>query len=533
MSQFSIQMHDRTFQAPLTIPDLRYTVERYSHAAIGGPRRGVVGVQGDVRAVWEMLEWLRSPVNILDRRKSVVWWGYLNGVEIQVDAVRVRATLDLMANRIAIAYAHVEPGSETVGTRATTAWLQDDDSAGVYGTKELLSALGSATSDQAETAQEWLLESLRYPVPEIEILGLAQKLSKNNQGSGTLLLRGWWDTLDWRYYSQSAGKEANETDGVGTQDLGRITANQRVAQSFQLVGSGWEAASVVVKVRKVGAPTDDLTVDLCADASGAPGTVLVSSTLAAASISTSMNWYTFKFAPLISGGFQYLQPSTTYWLVVRRTGAVDNDNYYNVDVEEGLNYPRGVLRLWDGSTWSARTPDADLNFQVLGGRETTKQIEDIVAACGQFITGVVIENHSNIITNQYRRGDNTALFEIKELLRSGSNYPKRLLASINHNRELVVKAEPEQEPSHIEIYIKRNGTIENQWGDPFYAATCPVGAWALLKDVIPSSLDLGRMADPSVIFIEEAEYDARRNLYTPHARRQETAYSLASKIVEG
>lgn|GEM_PF-474195 len=537
-SNFSFRMLDRSFQTPLTIPDLDYTVEKYGQAAIGGPRRATVGVQGEERALWELLEWLRAPVEILDRRKDTVWWGYLDGVELAIGAIRVRVTLDGMANRVAVAYAFVEPGSETVGTRATTAWVQDDDSLSTYGTREVLAQLSSATVAQAETARAALLEMLRYPQPQIEVqrallAGGKKTVAKTAGGSGKLLLRGWWDTLDWKYYAQNAGKEAHEADGNGTQDLGRISGNQRAAQSFQLVGSGWEAAAVKVKIRKQGTPTDDMIVELCADSSGVPGTVLVSSSAAAAVIPTSMNWLTFNFAPLIGGGYQFMQPSTTYWLVVRRAGSVNNDHYYVVDVDEGLAYPRGVMRLYNGSSWVARVPDADMNFQVLGGRETTLQIEDIVTTNGQFITGIVVEDRSNVISNQYRRGDTTALFEIIELLRSGNNTGRRLLARINRNRELVVSLEPERDSYNAQIYIKRDGSVENQWGDPYYAATCPVGQWALLKDVIPSSLDLGRMADPSMLFIEEAEYDAERDVYTPWARGQDSARSLASRILEG
>jgi hypothetical protein len=537
-SNFSLRMLDRSFQTPLTIPDLAYTAEKYSQAAIGGPRRATVGVQGEERALWELLEWLRAPVEILDRRKDAVWWGYLDGVEVAIGAIRVRVTLDGMANRVAVAYAFVEPGSESAGARATTAWAQDDDSLATYGTREVLAQLGSATVDQAETAREALLEMMRYPQPQIEVqrallAGGKKSVSKTMGGSGKLHLRGWWNTLDWKYFAQTAGKEAHEADGNGTQDLGRVGGNQRAAQGYQLVGSGWEAAAVKIKIRKQGAPSDDVIVELCADSSGTPGTVLVSSSAAATSIPVTMNWHTFNFAPLMGGGYQILQPSTTYWLVVRRSGAVNNDNYYVVDVDEGLAYPRGVMRLYNGSGWVARDPDADMNFQVLGGRETTLQIEDIVTANGQFITGVVIEERSNLISNQYRRGDTTALYEIEELLRSGNNYGRRLLARINRNRELVVSLEPERDSYNAQIYIKRDGAVENQWGDPYYAATCPVGQWALLKDVIPSSLDLGRMADPSMLFIEEAEYDAQRDIYTPWARGQETTRSIATRIVEG
>lgn len=526
---FTVQIYDRAFQIPLTVPDLVFTVERYSHSAIGGPRAATIQVSGQARGLWDLLEWLRAPVEIYDARRTMVWWGYLNAVEVSIDAVRVRVGLDGMSNRVAVAYAHVEAGSETAGTRATTAWQQDDDSAATYGVKEMLAQIGSASGDQASAARDALLEDFHFPTAEVHILPGQAAID-----SAVLHLRGWWDTLNWRYYSQLAGKEAYEGDGVGTQDAGRTSANQRIGQSFQLASAGgWEAAAVTLKLRKVGLPVDEVVIELCADAGGVPGGVLTSISAGAAGVPTSLNQYTFNFAPLAGGGFYFLQPGTIYWLVVRRSGAINNDHYYQVDVDEGLGYLRGALRLWNGSSWIARSPDADLNFQVLGGRETTLQIADIVAASGQFLTGTLIEERSNMISNPYRRGDNTALYEIEELLRSGTVGGRRLLAQINRNREVVVWAEPQRDAYSAEVFIKRDGKIENRWGDPYYATLCPVGVWALLKDVLPSNLDLGRLADPTLIFIEEAEFDALRGMYVPTARGQQSPHELASKLVEG
>ncbi|MEW6650432.1 MAG: choice-of-anchor R domain-containing protein [Chloroflexota bacterium] len=529
MSEFSVQIFDRSGEMPLTIADVSFEVQRYSFSAIGGPRQATVTVNGASRALWDLIEWLRAPVEIYDRRQSAVWWGYLAGVELNSEAIRVKVTLDGMANRAAVAYAHVEVGSESAGVRATTAWQQNDDSAAIYGIKELLAQIGTASGEQATAARDALLADKHYPVVEVEILPRT-----GGTDDAILHLRGWWETLGWRYYSQLAGKEAHEADGAGVQDMGRTSANQRVGQGIQLASAaGWEAAAARVKLRKVGSPTDTVIVDVCANAGGLPGGVLVSGSAEAANISTTIGWHTFNFAALPGGGFQFLQPGTTYWLVVKRSGAVSNDHYYQVDVDEGLAYARGVMRLWNGSAWVSRAPDADLNFQVLGGRETTLQIADIVAAGGQFLRGTLVENRSNVISNPYRRGDNTALHEIEELLRSGTADGMRLLAQVNRNREVVIALEAQRDAYMVDLLVRRDGTVENRWGDPYYAQTCPVGVWAQLKDVIPSSLDMSRLADASLFFVEDAEYDALRGVYVPTARGQRQPHELASKLVEG
>lgn len=525
---FSLRVLDKSFQNPLVLPDVTFTPKKYSFAAMGGPKDADIEVEGNERGLWELLEWLACPVEIYDdEMHECVWWGYLHAVDINVGGFRVGANLDDMYNRAAAVYSYVPPGTNTVGTRATTAWAQNDDSVAYYGTKELLISLSGSMTNAAESKRDEVLGDKYKPRITFNFGQAGQA------NTGKIRCEGWWDTLKWKYYSQISGKESCE-DGSGSQNLGDVGANQKVAQSFVIASAtGYDLASIKIKMRKNGAPTDNVVVGLYTNSGGNPGTLLTSQTVGAALVEASTDWIEFIFDPLGGGGYQVLAPASTYWVVCSRSGALDAANYYQVSVNESLPYTSGVMRIWGGSSWGARTPDADLAFQVLGGEETTKQAQNIITTCGQFLASVTIDSRSSLITNQYRRGDNTALDEIEEMLEMGVRSGRRLLARVTDQREVIVKEEPAGNIGNVEIYLKRDGSIESVWGNPYISQLCPVGVWGMLKDVLPSSLDLGRLADPTLFFVEEATYDIERRKYTPTPKGQRSVWDIASRIVEG
>jgi len=526
-TNFSVRVLDKTYQNPLVVPDVELGARRYSHRAIGGPKEAEIWATGNERGLWEMLEWLRCPIEIWDERKSAVWWGYIHEIELSVGAVRVGVSLDEFYDRVAVAYSYVAPGSTSVGNRATTAWAQDDDAVAAYGTKELLSSASGAMTAQAEAMRDAILAEKRLPPTT---LSMTQIQASN---SAVLRCRGWWETLGWKYYANLSGKESYEELGGTMQNVGQ-TSNPMAAQSFQIgSGTAFDLASVMLRTKKIGTPSDNLVVSVLSDSAGQPGAELASVSLPASVIPGLATWVEFIFDNLVGGGYVQIATSTTYWLKVSRSGSTDDNNYYQVDVNENLTYSRGVFKIHNGSSWAARSPDADMNFQVLGGKETTAQIQDIITASGQFFSGSAIYSRSNLISNHYRTGDKSALVEIEALLKSGVKNGRRLLATVTSQRELLIKEEPAQDRSSAEVYVKRDGSVESVWGNELVGQACPVGMWAVLKDVLPSSLDLGRLADPSMFFIEEASYYVDRNQYVPVPRGRSSPYDIISRIVEG
>lgn len=201
MQTFVFQKRDLSGD-DLVLPDLDYRVVRYSWAAIGGPLRAEVRVRGDDLALWSLLDGLRRPGKIYSANGDALWWGKLSSLQVvarrlgqkELPRVQVGVSLDGMFNRIAVAYNLADPVSGSQ-VRDTTAWTDNSKSQDTYGIKELLLSSSASSAAHAEAARDIKLSQVQYPTPVVS------PALDADESEATLYLTGWWDTLDWRYYS--------------------------------------------------------------------------------------------------------------------------------------------------------------------------------------------------------------------------------------------------------------------------------------------------------------------------------------------
>lgn len=505
----------RDFASVLAFPNVEMAVERYGFTALGGPDQATLTAKGQVDALWELLNWLRAPVELIDAEGTARWWGYVHEVVVQVGAIQIGVSLDSLFNRVNVVYSYVAPGSATVGTRANTGWAQYDDSVSEYGTRELLHSLSGDTPASALQARDTVLAAMQLPRPVLT----------PSYGSGeqraTLTLRGWIHTLDWTYFSRAALAESNTDKTIAEQEFGTSLNYPEYAQSFQL--SGWHVYDIQFNLRSEGSPTDSVQVALCSDSAGVPGAVIETVTVAAAAIGSTFSYISFALAAprLLSAG-------TTYWLVISRTGALDAVNYYVLAVDEALGYASGVLRNhYYLSSWIARVPDADALFRVNGVEETTAQISAIEAAEGQFIAGVLPDSASGVYTSPYRDGDSTALAEIAALLKRGTTNDRRLLAEVTRDRYLRVYEEPELDDATIGLLLDSDGALSTPLAGALDASHPPVGQWCQFKDM-PATVNMGLLADPAFFFVELAEFDVKTQAWQVTPRGAPTPWELST-----
>lgn len=485
---------ERDFGDAVITPDVVYVVQSYSFHALGGPNQATVQAYGTKTALWELLNWLRAPVEIVNDAGTAVWWGYVAEVTISFNAIEIGVSIGSMYNRVNVVYSYIEPGAAAIGTRADTGWAQDDESVSAYGTRELRHSLSGDTPESAEQARDTLLEVLKLPQ------AVLMPSYGRSQLNARLTLRGWWATLGWTYFSRAAFEESLTDVEASDQEMGAASGNEKVAQSFQ-ISEAWDAYSIKVKLRTEGSPSDNVTAQLCEDNSGSPGTVLDSDTVASSSIGATLDWVTFTLSAPAA-----LSASTTYWVVISRSGAVDGTNYYVTGVDEALGYASGVFRLYDGASWVARGTDADMLFQVTGVEETTIQIEAMANDEGQFLVGVEIEDASGVYTSPYRDGDATALAEIASLLQRGTMNNRRLLAEVRQDRYLRVYEEAAKSESAITLFMDDAGVLYAKWNsEPLSEDAPPVGQWCQFVD-LPDTVNAGLLVDPSVFFVEYAEF---------------------------
>jgi len=206
---------NRDFTAGTEPNPLNFVVNSYSFAAIGGCKEASVTAYGGELALEDTLNWLRRPITIYDAKSVPVWWGYVHAVQMRKGALEIAPSLDSMANRVAVAYSYVEPGSQMVGQRKTTAWADDVDSQAEYGTKQLLSSASGLSDAAALGRRAAILAGQAWPYGGLSQFGSPRGAVRysgaKKSASATLVCRGWWETLGWKYASVAL---TNEVDSV-------------------------------------------------------------------------------------------------------------------------------------------------------------------------------------------------------------------------------------------------------------------------------------------------------------------------------
>lgn len=198
--------------------------------------------------------------------------------------------------------------------------------------------------------------------------------------------------------------------------VGNSSANAKIAQKIVTRASGTnQITQLQFGLFKSGSPTDNVIVEIQTDSAGAPsGTALASWSYAGSSILGASSIKTETVAGLLSN-------STTYWLVISRSGAVDATNYYFTNRSGGLstngwaNLPNRTAEIpqeyqvWNGTNWVGSSTSQSLAFALVDPNDSgissvrTVQIngEDI-ATGSKLLSGVnyvALETNSRDVTD--------------------------------------------------------------------------------------------------------------------------------------
>lgn len=492
---WGVYFESRDFSRPLPAAGLTFRVQRLTWSEEGGPQLGEVQAVGDLPALESLVGRLRCPVTVLDDYGSPAWWGYVHAVQIFLDGVVFRATLEGMANRVAVRWADENPQMEETGQayQHQTAWLDDLPSQRAFGVKEMIFSLGEASQAEAEAACRTHLMTRR--LPQVQAL----PGERVGRPCAVLDLRGWFDTLRWRFWSEPRGYAGNIQSGGREASFGHSLAVQRVAQSFSSgLAGGWELSEVWVKLWKVGAPSDQVVVSLCADQNGLPGTVLASVSLSTGEIASEPGWVKVFFpeALMLTGG-------TMYWVVLARSGGISATQYFGVRREEDARIPSGAFKVFNGTAWVNEVAPGHLVMGVLGRQESTEQLAAVAGAAGggQFLRGVRIRQASGVKAHLFRAGKWNALEEVRRLLQMGTASGERLLARVNPERVLVVEKRPGLEQPTLRILP--GGEVVHLNGRRLLPGENPAGRWAVLDHLVRME---GKVGAPEVVYLTRAEW---------------------------
>lgn len=436
---------------------------------------------------------LRCPVTIYSAGGRQVWWGLVWAVRIQDGQAGVWLSLDDLTNRARVIYGKQEPETAGGGIRSTTAWQDNLISQAIYGIKESQFNLELANPAQADTfrSNNLAASSRISPRPTIG-LGAADH-------TVTIHLRGWWQTLAWRYYANSTGVIQHITRSPNYLVPVGDTASQIIAQQITVPAGGWQIESIWFQIKRAGNPASTLTASLYTDNSGRPGLNLASGTLDGTNLSSSNPvWLRFLLSSPVA------VEAGVYWIAITDTSNKADANYYRVQADRFAGYAGGAAKAYNGTTWSAAL-GFDLQFKVAGTMETSEQIKLMAGAAfgGQFLAGVRVDQPSLIFTNPQRTGDKTALDEITAHLEGGTLTGAKYQATITPERYLIVSTRPAAPTARL--VVRGDGIIRLQGGQIAQPGADLAGSWAVL-DTEWAVNSASWLQSPGRVFIERVEW---------------------------
>lgn len=485
-------LYERGFAKPITMPyGLTCRVDHIQWHALGGCDSATVTYTGGKASIVELIETLRCPVTIWNGVRKA-WWGYVNRVDITAGYLTIGISLDEMANRIRVEYSVATTG------RGVTAWSEYTASSSTYGTKDLSVSQMELDATGAVALRDAVLSQYKYPIPVSQTaVGANGPL---REATAMLTCRGWWNTLDWRasIVDPISAIAYENTTGSTTQAIGANMNAIELGQQVTVGASNVYALGIKLLVARVGSPQDELMVGLYElDKDGNPeGDSIATGSIFGPVLSTTAAWTDVWFSECT------LLAGRQYGIRIGRSSDEDSANYYTVAVNAALGYTGGVLRLFNGVEWTARSTNADLLFQIFANAQvaTTTQIGVQTTTYGQFFTATDLDSVSGITRGSYQDGSNTVLRVIEDLLAIGKSGGNRYLAEVTEFRRLRVYEEPAR--TNPPYRLENNGTLRTSQGAAVEPGDFPAGCWCKLMEAIPGSVDVSRLADPTNQFIE-------------------------------
>lgn len=205
--------------------------------------------------------------------------------------------------------------------------------------------------------------------------------------------------VDTALISQDTGD--TNTIGFGQANAG---SPEFAAQSFTTPIANSVISSVELYLSLVGSPTDSVVVEIQADTAGVPsGTALISASKAASAITTGLNSFVFatKFQPI---------PGISYWIVVHRSGTLDQNNYYRWNYTGATNPYTGGVGYYKnvGGSWTSLGATVDRRFILHGSNLFKNEVGTSATAAD---ASVISSGSDRLALNLIAVNDDNAISE--------------------------------------------------------------------------------------------------------------------------
>jgi hypothetical protein len=166
---------------------------------------------------------------------------------------------------------------------------------------------------------------------------------------------------------------ANAGDLTVTATTSAVVTNDNLAQGIT-PPTTTVPSSFKLSLRRFGSATGLASVEVCADSSGNPGTVLATtSTVDVSTLTTSFALVDF---PILVGSRPSLSSGVQYHLKLKTTGSQSNTAWVEWGIDTtSPSYSGGVMKVFASSAWAAASPAADGCFEVYA--QTTEYEQDL------------------------------------------------------------------------------------------------------------------------------------------------------------
>ena len=170
-------------------------------------------------------------------------------------------------------------------------------------------------------------------------------------------------------------------------------------------------------------------------------------------------------------------PGAVFAVQFSRSGANSSTNYFRVGTyDPSGSAPAYAFKVWNGSSWAARSPAGSALVRVYGAAETSGLVRFYAAKNegGQFFDKVRIQDASGVYSSSLRSQVYSYQAEIEELLGAGCADGRRMVAQVTPQRVLAVYQAGDA--SAPDLLIREDGVIVEPGGAP--AGGNAVGRWA-------------------------------------------------------
>lgn len=277
-----------------------------------------------------------------------------------------------------------------------------------------------------------------------------------------------------------------------------LAAVQSLAREFTAIASGtWKFKRIRLRVRKEGAPADNLQVSLASNSGSHVYTIIESATVSGSNIPSSYGWIDFEFS-----GSNTITGGNDYAVIISRTGTPSTESYYEIAIDED-SAETGVLFSNDSiNGWESHANDADLIFTVIGEEETTTQIANILEY-GQFID-YYIELDSGVSDLLYMANYETVQSKLEKLLAFGATSNVQLVIVSDLNRNLYIRGQQTKTELDRILKVTLDGQIKDSMGNLLEDGELVFDQWITLDDTFAA---YGYSVNFQLTYITGSEWD--------------------------